>query len=76
MSVFEFHAAIERHETSSTRGEVDHQHLPVLASEAVADIALDVINARIRQQRHIEIDRFLSFVLEPEAGCNLRDEFL
>src|SRR5262249_18052273 len=70
--VLEPRAAVQREERLPGEREFDDEHAPRLAARAVHDIPLHMLDARTRQQRHIEFRRFFRFAVEPQTGGDLR----
>ena len=72
MRVLEPCAAVERQEALPGERELDDQHTPRLAGGTVRHAFLHMVDARLRQQRHVESRRLLGLAVEPQAWCNLR----
>src|SRR5262245_45663818 len=72
VGVLETPAAVERHEALARERELHHEHAAGLAGDAVHDVLLHAVDARIPQQRDIEIRRLFGLAVEPEAWGYLR----
>src|SRR5437868_4473759 len=70
--VLEAGAAVERQEALPGQGEIDDQHASGFPGGTVGDVPLHMVDARVGEQRYVELGGFLSLAVEPQAWRNLR----
>ncbi|MGY4330396.1 hypothetical protein ACVWWG_004813 [Bradyrhizobium sp. LB7.2] len=66
-----FMPPVERDQRLSGDRELDHEHGAFLAGRVVRNVALNVRDLRIRNERDVEFRGFLGIAVEPHAGNDL-----